>query len=77
MFHLAIPKTGPITAYMEDFDQVYLSTSIRKTQDIGLAKVAMRRQNHDIEHHRNPSKKRLQDRRIRCLEYVQKEMHHF
>lgn len=62
---------------MEDYDQIYLSTSIRQTQDISLAKVTMRRQNHNIEHHRNPSKKRLQDRRIRRLEYVQKEMHHF
>lgn len=54
--------------------KLYLTTSIRVSQHIGLGKVSMRRQDNNIEHHWNSSKELLQVGRIRGLKKVKKQV---
>ena len=53
---------------------LYLTTSVRVSKHIGLGKVAMRRQDNNIEHHWYSSKELLQIGRIRGLKKVKKQV---
>ena len=53
---------------------LYLTTSVRVSKHIGLGKVAMRRQDNNIEHHWYSSKELLQVGRIRGLKKVKKQV---